>query len=117
MEGAWKFNWIGNPEVKCFLLELNSQQKQKVDGGALKLNINLMDYSMVDNDNDYFCADSKKWKMGGFALNLEIQILLPDDRLMKERIWKLLNRLLSSASPSSNLLISISSDISKDEFI
>lgn len=70
--------------MKCFLLESNSQQKQKVDGGALKLNINLMDYSMVDDD--YFCADSKKWKMGGFALNLEIQILLPDDRLMKERI-------------------------------
>lgn len=66
--------------MKCFLLESNSQQKQKVDGGALKLNIK----SIVDDD--YFCADSKKWKMGGFALNLEIQILLPDDRLMKERI-------------------------------
>lgn len=67
-----------------FLIGIEFSAKTKGRWGALKLNINLMDYSMVDDD--YFCADSKKWKMGGFVLNLEIQILLPDDRLMKERI-------------------------------
>lgn len=67
-----------------FLIGIEFSAKTKGRWGALKLNINLMDYSIVDDD--YFCADSKKWKMGGCALNLEIQILLPDDRLMKERI-------------------------------
>lgn len=63
-----------------FLIGIEFSAKTKGRWGALKLNIKSI------LDDDYFCADSKKWKMGGFALNLEIQILLPDDRLMKERI-------------------------------